>query len=185
MRVTVYDKNPGVGFIQWCLKTSWFLGCFLQKILGLVDAYYGAESWDDALKWLEAQPGPLMSIQYWGHGGPGRVWLAQKMMPQDLLLPLKTKVLMDSVIWWRTCSTFQGAAGYAFSAHLADSLNCVVAGHTRIIGLIQGGLHTRRPHEPARWPIEEAEPKSSWLPSWAVWGTHTVTCCRTTIPEGW
>lgn len=185
MRVTIYDKNPGKGVDQWFLKTSWLLGCFLQKLFGLVDEYYGASSWDDALAWLLQRPGVLTSIQYWGHGSPGTVWLAGKMLPREHLLPLKAKTNAQSLLWWRTCSSFQGSAGYAFSAELANSLECVVAGHTRIIGLFQGGLHTRRPQEPARWDAAEGEPSSSWLPSWALWGPNTIWCFQTKIPDGW
>lgn len=39
MKVTVYDKNPGVGAGQWFLKTSWLVGCWLQKLFGKVDAW--------------------------------------------------------------------------------------------------------------------------------------------------
>ena len=185
MRVTVYDKNPGPGVAQWFLKLSWFLGCFLQKLFGQVDAYYGASSWDDALQWLQAQPGELTSIQYWGHGSPGCVWLAQKPLLFGGLNPLKPKLTRASVIWWRTCSTFQGHSGYAFSEAMANALECTVAGHTRVIGLLQGGLHTRRPHQAPSWLLEEGEPPPSWLPSWAIWGPHTIWCFQTKIPDGW
>ena len=186
MRVTVYDKNPGVGLAQWFLKTSWFLGCFIQKLLGQVDAYYGATSWLDAIEWLTRQPKPLMSIQYWGHGSPGRVWLAQKTVAAAGFLPLKSRVAKASVIWFRTCSTFQGQEGYDFSANLSNLLDCTVAGHTRIVGLLQGGLHTRAPHTDPSWPITDGEfPPSHMASNGLKSGNNTVTCFATEIPHGW
>ena len=185
MRVTVYDKNPGKGFSQWFLKLTWFVGCFVQKLFGKVDDYYGAESWEDALSWLKSREGEFTSIQYWGHGSPGHVWLAGSYVTTTALVTLKTKVTPSTVLWFRTCSTFQGQAGHVFSQRLADGLGCVVAGHTRVIGPLQGGLHTRKPNTPPSWPVEEGEFPKSWWPSYLRWGNNTVTCFATKIPEGW
>jgi hypothetical protein len=184
MRVTIYDRNPGPGVGQWFLSLSWVLGCFIQKLFGAVDKYYGAKSWEDAYKWLGEQ-GQLSSVQYWGHGSPGTVWLAGRQISTDeFIAALKSKVSPESIIWFRTCSTFQGAAGYRFSAKLCDELNCVVAGHTRIIGLLQGGLHTRRPLQAPSWPIDEAElPKAQW--PYLKSGNNTISCFATKIPKGW
>lgn len=185
MKVTVYDKNPGPGFDQWWLKTFWLIGCWLQKLFGKVDAYYGASSWADALTWLANQKAPLTSIQYWGHGSPGQVWLAQMAMPMGAWTAVAHSVRPDTVIWFRTCSTFQGKAGFDFSKKLSDMMNCTVAGHTRVIGPLQGGLHTRKPRTDPSWPITEAEFPKSWWPSFWRWGNNTVTCLATKIPAGW
>ena len=185
MRVTIYDRNPGPGFSNKFLKFSWFLGCFFQKLFGKVDAYYGATSWDDALTWLAARPGHLMSIQYWGHGSPGRVWLGRKRLLVEDCKVIREKVLPGSVIWFRACSVFRGLAGYDFSADLSNLLGCTVAGHTRIIGPLQGGLHTRKPNTPPSWPETEGEFPTSWWPCWLRRGNNTVTCFATKIPNGW
>ena len=184
MRVTIYDKNPGVGLSQKFLALSWLVGCWLQKLFGKVDKYYGASSWKDALEWLTKQ-GTLTSIQYWGHGSPGCVWLAEQNSPVSQFHVLKPCVTADTLLWFRTCSTFQGAAGHTFSEHLSNDLNCTVAGYTRIIGLFQGGLHTRKPHTLPSWPITDVEFPKSWLPQWLRWGNNTITCFTTKIPDGW
>lgn len=185
MRVTVYDKSPGPGFSQWFLKTMWFLGCWFQKLFGKVDAYFGAQSLDEALDWLCYRDGQLTSIQYWGHGSPGYVWVSGKAYRANDFMALKPKLLPSSVVWFRACSVFQGTAGHAFSKALADGLGCTVAGHTRIIGPLQSGLHTRKPNSPPSWPVEETEFPKSWWPSYWRWGDNTVTCLATKIPEGW
>jgi hypothetical protein len=187
MRVTIYDKNPGQGFSQWFLKTSWLVGCFIQKLFGKVDDYFGASSWEEASAWLEQQPTPILSIQYWGHGSPGRVWLAQRQLRLEYFDCLMGRITRDTVIWFRTCSTFQGTLGLAFSQEYSTALNCTIAGHTRIIGPLQGGLRTRTPGSFPSWSVHDTEfsKYGSWIPVWARWGDHTVTCLATKIPEGW
>lgn len=184
MRVTIYDKVAWPGFMQWCLKTSWLLGCIFQKLVGAVDDYYGASSWEDAKAWLDSK-GSLSSIQYWGHGSPGVIWLAGQAVPTQNWLSLKPLLLDDSVVWFRVCDSFQGVAGQAFSRTLANGLGCTIAGHTRIIGLWQGGLYTRTPNSFPSWSVDEGgEP--SWLREdlkW--WNKHTVLCLRTSVPKGW
>jgi len=184
MRVTIYDKNPGEGFSQKFLATSWLVGCWIQKLFGKVDDYYGASSWDDALAWLQKQ-GQLDSIQYWGHGSPGQVYLAGFMLPVGFLGPIKSQVTPLTVVWFRTCSTFQGGPGDRFSGALANQLGCVIAGHTRVIGPLQGGLHTRKPNTPASWPLTDGEMPPGLIPVYWRWGNNTVTCLATKIPPGW
>jgi hypothetical protein len=185
MRLTIYDANPGKGFSQWFLKTSWLVGCWLQKRLGAVDEYYGATSWDDVFQWLLSLKQPIDSLQYWGHGCPGNVFLAGKTLDLKMFFQMIPQIHVSSVIWFRTCATFQGAQGQSFSRALADMLNCTVAGHTRIIGPVQGGLHTRRPQTDPSWPVTEAEPPKTWWPNHMKWGPNSVTCLATKLPAGW
>lgn len=186
MRVTIYDKNPGVGFSQWFLKVSWAVGCWFQKLFGAVDAFYGAKDWEDAKAWLLSQKEPLTVIQYWGHGSPGAVWLAQKLVPISEWLLLKPVVdPPKTLLWFRACSVFQGLAGHIFSQKLADGLGCTVAGHTRIIGPFQGGLHTRKPNTEPSWPVDEGTIKPKWPDHLKWWSPNTIFCLRTKIPEGW
>ena len=185
MKIIIYDKKPGEGVGQWFLMLTWLVGSYCQKLLGAADRVYGAESWSDALNWLSTlQDNSITSLQYWGHGSPGYVWLNSKPLILSNLVELKNKFVPQALVWFRTCSTFQGLRGHQFSKYLADNLNCVVAGHTRVIGLLQGGLHTRQSNTQASWPLEEGEPKSS-LPSYLVWGPNTITCFQTKIPHGW
>jgi hypothetical protein len=185
MRITIYDKNPGPGIGQWLLSFSWRVGCFLQKLFGKVDKYYGAESWEDACYWIELQNVELSSVQYWGHGSPGTVWLAGKEIPLSrFIYALKWYVSPETVVWFRTCSTFQGSVGHSFSWLLANELNCIVAGHTRIIGLVQGGLHTRRPNTMPSWPVTEGELENAKWP-YVELGNNSIFCLTTKIPNGW
>lgn len=184
VRVTIFDRRPGQGLGQWLLMASWAVGCWLQKTLGLVDEYHGASSWADAVAWLDSRPGKLSSVQYWGHGSPAGVWLADELLPLHLLDTVKAKLDPTSIVWFRTCSTFQGGNGQGFAQFLANRLGCTVAGHTRIIGLFQGGLHTLRPGAVPSWSVDEGE--LSGLPAHLFpVGDHVIFCLTTRIPDGW
>jgi len=187
MRVAVYDKNPGGGGTwQGFLCLTWKIGCFLHKLFGKLDDYYGAASWDDAFKWLETRPKPLMMIQYWGHGSPGTAWLAQMKLDEHQFIRLVASMTPSSTLWFRTCSTFQGQHGYDISKYLSTLLNCTVAGHTRTIGVLQSGLHTRKPNQPATWPLNEADEGNPKLVNLGLqWGNNTIFCLRASIPSGW
>lgn len=185
MRVTIYDKTPGTGFMQWCLKTSWLIGCWLQKLFGAIDDYHGVSSLYEINTWLKSKKTTFSSVQYWGHGSPGVIWISgTPTFSTDWMFirPLLTK---ESILWFRICSLFQGEDGQAISRKLADGLNCTIAGHTRIIGLWQGGLYTRKPYSLPSWPLAEGS-ESSWIrDDFRFWEKHTISCLRTTIPEGW
>lgn len=186
MRVAIYDKNPGVGFGQWFLALTWKIGCFLHKLFGKLDDYHAAGSWEEAFAWLESRPGLLASIQYWGHGSPGCVWLAQVNLDRSQFKRLVTQVPPNAVLWFRTCSTFQGQRGYDISDYLTKLLNCTVAGHTRVIGVFQSGLHTRKPGQAPSWPLDESDGGPAWMVSLGLqWGTNTIVCLRASVPEGW
>ncbi len=185
MKVTIYDNNPGPGFMQWCLKTSWLLGCIFQKLVGAVDSYYGASSWTDAKAWLLAQKAPITTIQYWGHGSPGIVWLASHPVPTAEWLSLKPILSSESLIWFRVCSSFQGPTGQVFAKRLADGLNCTIAGHTHIIGFFQGGLHTQKPNTMPSWPMMEGLTPSKWRSDFSPWLKNTIICLQWWIPKGW
>ena len=188
MRVTIYDKKPGAGISQWFLSFFWAIGARIQKLTRSTDEIHSATSWEDALAWLAAKPdGTLSSIQYWGHGSPGAAYLAGQPLPLNkFIATVKAKVTSASLVWWRVCSSFQGTQGYSFSKRLADELNCTIAGHTRIIGPMQGGLHTRKPKTEPSWPVTEAELPKTWLSGigWAR-GNNTIFCLTNKIPDGW
>lgn len=184
MKVIIYDNNPGAGFGQWLLMLSWAFASKVQKLFGLVDDSYAAESWTAAGLWLQGRSTEYSQIQYWGHGSAGAVWLNGKLMNKDFFLPIKSKLNINSLIWFRTCSTFQGVKGQTLARHLTSTLNCTIAGHTRAIGLLQGGLHTISPNALPSWPVDEGEPKS-WVPSYLFWGSNTITCFHNKIPKNW
>lgn len=184
MRVILYDKNPGTGFMQWCLKTSWLLGCLFQKFVGIVDDYHGVSSLVETEAWLKTKA-PLTVIQYWGHGSSATCYLAGQAIPMSFWLSLKPLVRPNTLLWFRVCKFLQGAPGIYFSGILANGLGCTVAGHTRIIGLWQGGLYTRAPNSMANWSLNEGD-ESSWLrEDFNPFNKHTIIFLRTSIPRGW
>jgi len=188
MKVTFYDNKPGKGFLQWLLKTSWLVGCWLQKLFGAVDEYYGIESLEEMRDILKSKGKTCSSIQYWGHGSAGTIWIAEMPHFDYQFFWLAAYVNPDTVVWFRVCSLFHGKLGERFSRTLADHLGCTIAGHTRIIGLFQGGLHTRKPFTEGSWSLEEGSEQNrlSWLrDDFRFWNKNTVLCLRTTVPKGW
>lgn len=185
MRVVIYDTEPGFGVGNILLSWSWAVGAHLQKLFGFADAVYGAKSWEEATAWLRLHPTKHFdSIQFWGHGAPGVMYIGGMPAQRDTFNFLLGRV-SGGLIWFRACSVFQGHMGHLFSERLANTLGCIVAGHTRIIGLFQGGLHTRAPHTAACWPKTEGELPKSWIPPYLRWGPRSIFCLTTRIPAGW
>ena len=188
MRITFYDKNPGKGFGQKLLMLSWLVGCWLQKLFGQVDAYHGIESIDEMRDLMKAKNTTFSSIQYWGHGSPGVVWISSKPHFDYHWFWLASFLKPESVVWFRVCQLFQGQVGERFSRTLSNHLGCTVAAHTRIIGLWQGGLHTRTPFSSPSWSLEEGLEvrKWAWLrDDFRFWNKNTVFCLVTKVPKGW
>ena len=185
MRVIIYDAKPGSRFIDKFLKLSWLVAAWFQKLIGVADAVYAAETWLSTVEFLSRHD-KLTSLQYWGHGSPGTVWLSGHPLTADDFRALKGRMAPEGIIWFRCCSVFQGLRGHRFSEQLANELNCTIAGHTRVIGVFQGGLHTRKPYTAPSWPIEEVEfPFSMWSYLGLKWGNNTVVCLATKVPSGW
>lgn len=145
MRVAICDVNTFPGVWQKFLALSWRIGCFLHKLFGQLDDYHVATSWDDAFTWLETRPKPLTSIQLWGHGAPGTMWVAGEQLTHTHFGRIVDSVTPETVVWFRTCSTFRGTRGQDFAVYLATLLKCTIAAHTRTIGVFQSGLHTIEP----------------------------------------
>jgi len=188
MKVTIYDKNPGPGLGQWFLKTSWLVGCWLQKLFGKVDDYHGVDSLEEMIEWLQSKNTTFSSIQYWGHGSPGVVWISGQPLFENQWFWLESLLQADSVVWFRVCSLFQGKKGEVFSRILANRLGCAIAAHTRTIGVWQGGLHTRTPNSFPNWSLNEGTEirKWSWLrDDFRFWNKNTIFCLRASIPKGW
>jgi len=188
MRLIIYDAQPGPGIWQGFLKTCWIAGAKIQKSTGAADAYFGANTWEEAFAWLRSQP-TVTSLQFFGHGAPASVYVGEADLDWSALTDvLKPKCTPATVVWFRGCSTFQGAKGHTFSQFMADNLRCTVAGHTRITGPWSGGLHTRKPNTAASWPQAEGEVAPSWIPKdlkWSWPGPNMVLCTATKVPEGW
>jgi hypothetical protein len=192
MRLAIYDRNPGKGFGQWCLRTSWVIGCWLFKLFGAIDDYIGVGSREEvytALAGAVLQNRAVTELQYWGHGSRGFIYISGQVILPVQLAGMLEPLAKGARVWFRTCSTFQGAQGQNLAVYLANRLGIRVAGHTRIIGLLQGGLHSLGPGETPSWSVDAGEVQGffpRYFASMGLWpGEHTVVCLATRVPEGW
>jgi hypothetical protein len=168
------DTRPGVE-----LADAWRAGGWLYRKARSLDICQGFGTWKQALDWLESL-GTVDSVQYWGHGSPGAVWLGGKRLDVSDL----ARVRVRDLFWLRTCASFAGAAGQALAAEMSRTMNCVVAGHTHNIGLLQSGLHTIGPDEAPGWSADEG--LVDGRPAWSrPWSPNTVTCLHGTFPKEW
>lgn len=197
LRLVLYDRTcvgraglPG-------LTTSWRAGSWLYTRLGRVDAAFGAGSWDAGLRWLAEVRSPqrIEEIQYWGHGQPGRLLLDRQPLELTALQPahplhaslaaIRSRLVPGESLWWfRTCLTFGGEPGQRFARAWTRFFDAAAAGHTQVIGPLQGGLHCLRPGEEPGWPREEGvDLPASRLPQWLRPGApSTITCLHTRLP---
>ena len=200
LRLVVYDATGhGRGWIQPLLTASWRVGSGLYRHYPQgtrVDAIYGATSWTDAVAWLASvEPGQTISeIQYWGHGLPGRVFIAGDVLTSSSLTqgPLAedwravaARLSSTSLVWFRTCGAFGGSAGHELATTTARFFDCRVAGHTFVIGPVQSGLHSLLPGAVPSWSVDEGQaPAGGLLPS-LPWSPRTISFLNGAIPDGW
>jgi hypothetical protein len=182
------------------LSHSWFAGGTLYRSLRRLDMYQGFDSWSTALDWLGTVGAgqKIAQIQYWGHGSPGRVWMNKKALTEAAFMgehaaalrKLSARLTPESLVWFRTCSTFAGDPGHRFAQVWSQSLGCKVAAHTHIVGLWQSGLHSIAPGDPPHWPntegVKEGTPDAPTKLAWsAPWAQNTITCLGGSVPNGW
>lgn len=193
MHLIIYDDRPGEGLGQWFLRLSWVVGAWLMRMRGKADHVAGFTSWSAALAWLATVESErrIASIQFWGHGSPGRIYLNRVAFGSTSLGYYSSPLAMiaarlepGATFWMRSCSVFQGIVGRAFAVGLAGALRCRVASHTRVVGLLQGGLHTLAPGAEPSWPATEGEPPGLW-PAWLQTDGRTVGCWTARVPDGW
>ena len=183
------------------LSHSWFAGCRLYKALRWIDDCQGFSDWDAALHWLATFKAPLRirQVQIWGHGSPGKSWMAGDALThatpftdaRGLLLHKIAERLTDNgVIWFRNCSVFAGARGHAFAKAWVNELDCRVAAHTHIIGPFQSGLHSLGPGQEPDWPADEGvvegtAERPTKIAGSRPWHKNTVTMLKSEVPHGW
>lgn len=195
LRLMIYDTTERAGE---GLVASWFLGGKLYKLFRALDIVKPAESWEEALDWAAniGEPGQKIDVlQYWGHGAPAGVALNGKFLSLKSLKPggfgyeglcaLKDRLHSDSIVWFRTCSTFHGSNGKEFAKELANFLGCRVAAHTFIIGPFQSGLRTLSPGEEPYWSDSEGLDADGEMRMSMPWDVNTITCLHGFIPKGW
>ena len=200
LRLVVYDATGhGRSWFQPLLTASWRVGSGLYRHYPhatRVDAIYGATSWTDAVAWLASvQPGVAVDeIQYWGHGLPGRVFIAGDVLTSSSLAagPLAedwravaARLSSASLVWFRTCGAFGGPAGQAFATTTARFFDCRVAGHTFVIGPVQSGLHSLTPTTSPSWSVEEGQTTAGGLRGSSPWSPNTISFLHGAVPAGW
>lgn len=196
--IMIYDSSDWAGKQ---LRFSWITGgSFYKKFRG-VECYKGFDNWPSALQWLsEVEPNKkINSVQFWGHGTPGRVWIngdylsarsiLEKSEHHAQLTKLRDRMDKDSVFWFRSCNVFAGQEGHLFAVAISKMLQCKIAAHTHIVGPWQGGLHTIGPDETPSWSLEEGLKKNkdgTLVPKWSMpWTKNTVFCLTGKIPKEW
>lgn len=201
--IMLYDSSDWAGKE---LRFSWITGGKFYKWFHSVEHHAGFDNWSDAIDWiLSVEPDrKINSIQYWGHGSQGKVWMNGKAITFNdfidsqtkydktlinKLKNLKQRLTPESLIWFRCCNVFAGAEGKFFSLTSSQFFNCTVAAHTFIVGPWQSGLHTMKPGKRPDWEkteglevSEDGSVKKLWSTPWAP---NTVFCLSNTIPEGW
>lgn len=192
--IMIYDSSDWAGEQ---LRFSWITGGKFYSMFRSVEHYAGFLSWIEAIKWLlSVEPDKkINSIQFWGHGSPGRVWIngdflsARSVLAssshRELLINLKQRLTKDSLVWFRSCNVFTGKEGHLFATTMSKFLDCTVASHTFIVGPWQSGLHTIKPGEEPTWSVEEGLGVNGEK-LWSMpWSPNTIFCLTGKIPKGW
>lgn len=182
LKVMVYDATDTVPD-QLELADSWKLGGVLYKLVKQVDHIIAATSWAQAVKELNAIKQPIEEIQFWGHGCPGKFFIAGKPLDDLVLEAITFKV--KNLVWFRSCGTFAGSRGHNFAKKIARKFQCQVAGHTFIIGPLQSGLHSLKPGKEPSWSIEEGLDGKGKMKNSSPWAPNTITCLHADVPKGW
>lgn len=113
----------------------------------------------------------IARIEFWTHGGVGWFRIQQRRHGLELfdrptgptaaaLGRLRDRLADDSVVHFRSCSTFHGMKGYAMAACASRYFNAtgkhvVIMGHTRPTGITHPGWKTVLPGEVPRWRLDD------------------------------
>lgn len=203
LKLMVYDSSCRGPLLFPGLTHTWIVGAWLYHGLGRLDAWRGAQSWDEALHWIiERSSGRrIAEVQIWCHGQWGNARLrgdlldARSLAPRhphhDSLSLIASRMLEgESGLWWfRTCQTYGAVAGMEFAQQLTEFLGCRTAGHTFIIGPWHSGLHSLLPGQAPSWSASEGISQGTPLaPTKALWSRpgrpNTITCLHGSIPPG-
>lgn len=200
LRLVLFDRTcrtPAPG-----LSAAWGAGVWLYRGLGRIDAHYGCASWKEGLTWLATvQPErAIAEVQYWGHGLCGQVCVDGEALDAAALRPghehyerlcaLRARLTPGALVWFRTCLTFGTPKGMDFARAWTRFFGCRAAGHTRIIGAWQSGLHSLSPDAEPHWdPAEGTWPEAPTVEQRSLGSgpllPHTIHCLQGRIPAGW
>lgn len=201
LRLLLFDSTcRGRSFLPG-LTHSWIAGALLYRGLGRLDLSYGAESWEEGLRWLATVRAgyPISEIQFWGHGKWGDARIDGERLTIDALESdhpfagrletIRSRMEGPDALWWfRTCETFGANPGHRFASAWTDFFECRAAGHTYIIGPWQSGLHCLSPGDEPDWSVEEGlDEGTPDEPEEALWSKpgepNTISCLRNDHPE--
>lgn len=150
MRVLLVDwtENKPVGW-------SWKIGAFLFR--RRFDLVIKAKSWESALAEMSQRcpPEGFKYLEFWGHGAPGLLFIAQEHAKSKQIQDLGYMMSRGGNIWLRTCAAMSGVWGYNFSKALANWSKCTVWGHTHGIGFFHSGLVGLAPGMKPYWSLGE------------------------------
>lgn len=171
-RVKVLFSDPKSSLTFW-----WKLGAFLDKALGFADYIVPAASWDEAFAGIQdalakesAKIGAqarIASLQSWGHGSPGRVYMgsgrplhASTLNPGGVYHDQARAVAArmhktEGHVWFRCCSPFQGAAGHELARVASSVFGVPAVGHTFTIHALQSGTRVLQPGARPDWDVDE------------------------------
>lgn len=179
----------------------WTVGGRMFRLFGRADVVVSAASWAEAWGRIETEvarvdpAARIGSLQVWGHGGDGTMWLAGDAFDwactdPDLDRPAAVEAIrrrMDpagGLVWFRGCNTFRGRLGQAFARQTAAAFGVPVAGHTFIIGLYHSGTHVLHPGAAPHWDEAEGYDPERRRSPWSKRGRpRTISMLRFHPPE--
>ncbi len=178
------------------LSHLWQAGASMYRAFGRFDYVIGVSSWDEALRWLanvgRTQSKYIKEAQYWGHGGPGSVWIGETRMtwktlrsvePGSDLEKFLARLRKDSLVWFRCCAVFQGSHGHRFAKACTRRFECDVAAHTHIIAGFQSGLHLISPGQEPHWDKQEGRDIKTNKIKWSgFFAPNTITMLHSNFP---
>lgn len=142
------------------LALAWELGLSLPRLD--IDDKIHAHDLDGMLHLIAkrvARGSRYYWIEFWGHGGAGRFSIGDRSYSADDFVDACRRLGITKrhftdygrfsgrcpLIWFRTCSTAQGASGESFMRKIADELGVTVYAYQEKIGMNQEGLCRLRP----------------------------------------
>ncbi len=199
----VYDRTQTARAPR-ALGLCWSVGARLYRARRLVDAYFGAAGFAEALDWAaRVEKGrPIGEVQFWGHGKWGRALIDRESFDRSALAPahalrpkleaLRERLVPHALVWFRTCETLGALPGQDFARALGDFMGARIAGHTYVIGFWQSGLHCLAPGDAPDWdPREGLSAGTPEAPARALesgpFEPSTITCWdgRLKVEPGW
>lgn len=180
------------------LTQSWFAGGMLYRLFRSLDHCRSASNLKENFTWLKdfMPEEKVAAWQFWGHGYPGGFKIGKDFFTVECMEPghpifpaldeFRSRLTPDSLIWLRTCASFQGVEGRELAVQMANFFGCRVAAHTRNIGAFHSGLYSVSPGRLPAWKDSDGEnPHTGELLGSNPLAKHTVTFLHGNFPKTW